>query len=56
MKREYKIQIVDTESDTVIYEHYFDYVDGKLKYLPSGNDMKATIKKHAEMESEFDPK
>lgn len=56
MNRKFKLVIIDPELDVEVFVHWFDYIDGKIKFLPSGKTMKEYIKKHSEMESEFDPK
>jgi uncharacterized membrane protein YdbT with pleckstrin-like domain len=55
-KREYRLVIVDVETNSEVFEHRFDYDAGKIKFLPATNKMAAEVKKHAAMESEFDPK
>lgn len=55
-KRLFKLKIIDIESNGEVFEHYFNYEDGKIKFLPSGKEMKKSIKHFSEMESEFDPK
>ncbi len=47
--RKFVLQIVDEELNTVVFDHPFIYDGkGKLKFLPTGNDIKVAIKRHAE--------
>lgn len=55
-KREYKLIVVDCETEAEVFEHRFNYEGGKIKFIPSSNKIAKIIKEHAAMESEFDPK
>ena len=55
-ERKYKVIIVDEETGDRVFEHHFDCINGKLRFLPSTNHMAGKVKEHYERESEFDPK
>jgi len=54
-KRGYVLIVLD-EDNNQIFDHSFDYENGKIKFLPSSNKIAKIIKEHATRESEFDPK
>ena len=54
-KRGY-VMIIYDEDDNMVFDHPFDYENGKIKYLPATNKIAKAVKEHAAMESEFDPK
>jgi len=54
-KHKYVLIIYD-EHDNQIFDHCFNYENGKLKFLPSSKKMAKVVKEHAAMESEFDPR
>ena len=53
-KRKYQLVIIDIETDATVFEHIFDYENGKIKFLPATNKMAKAVKEHAANESEFD--
>ena len=54
-KRGYVLIVLDDE-DNQIFDHRFEYENGKVKFLPATNKIAKAVKEHAAMESEFDPK
>lgn len=53
-RRGFKLQIIDKELNEVVFEDDFDYINGKIIFLPSTNEMSKAVKHFSERESEFD--
>jgi hypothetical protein len=54
--RQFKLVVIDVETESEVFEHEFDYDKGKVKFLPATNKIAKAVKDFSAMESEFDPK
>lgn len=54
IKRGFTLLIIDEQTNDDVFESHFNYEDGKIKFLPSLNEISKTIKEFTENESEFD--